>query len=144
MGHTGYMKTFACAGPCNDVRSFRILTLDAKNHNSETSEDKSIAYAAQFERGNIIRDIHKASLAFSGHHCVSTGKWGCGVFKGNVYLKFLQQVIAASIGGVQELSFTTYYQQTEADNCSKLFESLTGGSISPIDLHDFLLALTPD
>eukprot|EP00927_Polykrikos_kofoidii_P072788 TRINITY_DN68886_c0_g1_i1.p1 TRINITY_DN68886_c0_g1~~TRINITY_DN68886_c0_g1_i1.p1 ORF type:complete len:422 (-),score=78.11 TRINITY_DN68886_c0_g1_i1:43-1308(-) len=139
--HSGYMNTFACAGPCDDARIFRVLSLDAKNFSSSSAEDKTITYADQFERANVVRDVRKACLAFDGCQLVSTGKWGCGVFKGNVYLKFLQQILASSLCKVQELSFTTYRQQFEADACCKISAALTAGAITPQDLFAFLVSL---
>ena len=51
----------------------------------------------------ILRDINKAFCGFSlaGEEMdgIASGKWGCGVFGGNPYLKVLQQWIAASLAG---------------------------------------------
>ena len=48
------------------------------------------------------RDILKAYLGFREVRggTVATGNWGCGAFGGNPQVKFLQQLIAASMAGV--------------------------------------------
>merc|ERR1711972_665870 len=101
--------------------------MDAQNFNEKTAAltgDATITYAQQFDRNYVIRDIRKAAAAFEGYNRVSTGKWGCGIFRGNLYLKFLQQIQAAALAGTSELSFTTYREQKEADNCKQLLDAL--------------------
>ena len=57
---------------------------------------------------DIYRDLQKAYVGFSGYSKdydketktfklgIATGKWGCGVFKGNPELKFIIQWMAAT------------------------------------------------
>lgn len=49
------------------------------------------------------RDLNKAYCGFSAPpfegEAIATGNWGCGAFGGNMQLKFLQQVLAASMAG---------------------------------------------
>jgi len=63
---------------------------------------------AQFEEYNILRETNKAYVGFYGDpqrdrmgslKPVSTGAWGCGIFKGDYRLKFLIQWMAASRAG---------------------------------------------
>eukprot|EP01065_Artemidia_motanka_P023370 TRINITY_DN2792_c0_g2_i1.p1 TRINITY_DN2792_c0_g2~~TRINITY_DN2792_c0_g2_i1.p1 ORF type:complete len:420 (+),score=136.90 TRINITY_DN2792_c0_g2_i1:803-2062(+) len=144
--HTGYMASFKCAGSCEDKRDFTVLTMDAKNYNHDLERPRDdpeykqeVSYADQFAEPGVRRDVRKAFAAFAGQKAVSTGKWGCGVFKGNVYLKLLQQTLAASMAGCQELSFTTYRQEAEAENCRKLMEAVQ--KTSPDALWSFLFSL---
>ena len=65
----------------------------------------------QFSAADVMRDVQKAVAAFWGLERVSTGKWGCGQFRGNGYLKFLQQLLAATHAGVLHLAFTTYHNE---------------------------------
>ena len=57
----------------------------------------------------MIREINKAFLGF-GHDKkkdkILTGKWGCGIFNGDVQLKFLIQWIAASLCNKKMLFFS--------------------------------------
>ena len=39
---------------------------------------------------------------------IATGNWGCGAFKGNHELKFIQQWIAASFAGIEILDYYTF------------------------------------
>ena len=66
---------------------------------------------SQFKEVEILREINKAysgflSVAREGRK-IATGNWGCGVFKGNVHLKALMQVMAASQVGCDELLYCT-------------------------------------
>ena len=67
----------------------------------------------------ILRELNKACLAFKVQDNISTGKWGCGAFNGNVILKFLLQWIAFSAKERSEgsLIFNTY-------NDAEIFEQL--------------------
>lgn len=147
--HSGYMKSFKCAGACSDPRTFQVLTMDAKNYNpqlerapDDPEHGQKVSYAMQFTSANVQRDVSKAAAAFEGCIHVSTGKWGCGIFKGNPYLKFLQQLLAASQAGVQQLSFTTYHQAEEAVRCVELHDALKRSGIVPQELSKLLLALS--
>ena len=67
-----------------------ILEIDAVPYNHEQE---------QFQEEFVIREINKAIAGFGfneDQRIVLTGKWGCGVFNGNVQLKLLIQWIAAS------------------------------------------------
>ena len=66
-------------------------------------------------KNEIIRDIHKAYVGFSLANSdnnipktIATGNWGCGAFKGNHELKFIQQWIAASFAGIEILDYYTF------------------------------------
>lgn len=65
----------------------------------------------QFKQGEILREINKAYCGFlntaGDKGKVATGNWGCGAFKGNVHLKALIQVMAASQAGCDELLYCT-------------------------------------
>ena len=146
--HTGYMKSFKCAGASSDPRTFRVLTMDARNYNpdlerapDDPEHGQKVNYAMQFSAANVLRDVQKAAAAFEDCEHVSTGKWGCGIFKGNVYLKFLEQMLSASQAGVKELSFTTYHQEEEAARCTELLAALLQSGIEPKDLSSFLFSL---
>lgn len=42
---------------------------------------------------------------------ISTGNWGCGAFRGDTQLKFLQQWVAASING-RDMVYCTFNDKT--------------------------------
>lgn len=44
---------------------------------------------SQFKLENVLRELNKAFIAFTKvddckHSTISTGKWGCGAFKGDL------------------------------------------------------------
>ena len=104
--HTGY-KDFKFAGPnfhnipttADKVHNREILAIDAIDFRGSRSP-QSAEYSAQ----GILRELNKAYLGFTGSDdlgrttkkAIATGRWGCGVFKANVQLKFLIQWVAAS------------------------------------------------
>lgn len=82
----------------------------------------------QFDQAVIGRDVHKAFVCFQlaanpermgvakdVPATVATGNWGCGAFGGDHELKFVEQWIAASLAGVEELEYYAY-QSREMEN----------------------------
>ncbi|KAK8790449.1 hypothetical protein WA171_001972 [Blastocystis sp. BT1] len=92
--YTGYGGSFKYLGPFEAASSLpsEVIAIDANPCGH-----------LQFEDNMILRDINKAFCGFSlaGEEMdgIASGKWGCGVFGGNPYLKVLQQWIAASLAG---------------------------------------------
>ena len=92
--YTGYGGSFKYLGPFETTSSLpsEVIAIDANP-----------CRRLQFEDNMILRDINKAlcgfSLAGEEMEGIASGKWGCGVFGGNPYLKVLQQWVAASLTG---------------------------------------------
>lgn len=56
----------------------------------------------QFTHQKMLREINKSYCAFSmipAGNAIASGKWGCGVFNGDPYLKTLLQWVSASLIG---------------------------------------------
>lgn len=102
----GYAERFKWQSSFNDRqdrdkygRLFRqILAMDALYFKLSTK-------MAQYEKVNIDRELIKAMTVFQGERflidklslpVIATGNWGCGVYNGDVYLKALIQILAAS------------------------------------------------
>ena len=101
--YQGYANTFTFDGPHNDMTCFdgqgkretAIVAMDAIQFGYDVR--------SQFDESNINRELNKAFVGFSNHcaisgqlQAVATGNWGCGAFGGDVRLKFLIQLLAAS------------------------------------------------
>ena len=90
--YTGYGSHFKYSGPFNAISSLpsEVIAIDAVPFGD-----------VQFEDNMILRDINKAfcgfSLASEKMEGIASGKWGCGVYGGDPYLKILQQWVAASL-----------------------------------------------
>ena len=84
-----------------------IVAVDAVDYSSKLSK------SSQYSRKYLRRELHKLyvgvegalSVAQSGNNAQSgtsrvfTGKWGCGVFGGDEYLKFcLQWAVCSDLG----------------------------------------------
>jgi len=70
-----------------------IVALDAEDYRKREQD--------QYQRRSIERELKKAVLGFGAtlapdSYEVVTGNWGCGVFKGDIQLKFLIQWVAAT------------------------------------------------
>jgi len=70
-----------------------IVALDAEDYRKREQD--------QYQRRSIERELKKAVLGFGATFApdsyeVVTGNWGCGVFKGDIQLKFLIQWVAAT------------------------------------------------
>ncbi len=104
--YSGYAETFQYVGPCPSTIIQDVIVMDAP-------------MSGQFDL--IDRDVGKAIAGFSAtsSNCISTGKWGCGAFGGDVALKFLEQVIAAQVAN-KSIYFSTFGNETEANMVSIL------------------------
>lgn len=62
-----------------------------------------VEYSYQFNEIAMLREINKAvagfQLCLDSKEGIASGKWGCGVFGGDPYLKSILQWIAASLVG---------------------------------------------
>jgi len=104
---SGYENSFKWESYCDDKNckspNTEVIFIDAYNF----SQDDSY----QFQPLGIVRELNKAFIGFDGGNifdanhndeikkAVCTGKWGCGIYNGNIQLKFLIQWIAASRAG---------------------------------------------
>jgi hypothetical protein len=106
--YTGYQKTFQFAG---DVALNGSHPLSQRPSNPARASprlpfiviaDAHVNDGREFGSPMNTRDMLKAYVSFdlaaevSGAHVLATGPWGCGVFRGNVYLKLLQQLMAVA------------------------------------------------
>jgi hypothetical protein len=122
--YTGYYDTFKYDGPCaphddGAGQPATIVVIDALENYGNL----------QFEEDPFKRDVAKAFMAF---RCVrkvrrspqttnegdlvpviATGGWGCGIFRGDQTLKFVQQLIAASLAKCKLVYCTFGAQERE-------------------------------
>ena len=90
--YKGYYNTFEFDGFYSQNNSkIDMIAMDATNGKNE-----------QIYKKGIQRDIKKAYLGFHTAQILEndkivTGSWGCGIFGGNKLVKFLQQILAASL-----------------------------------------------
>ncbi|XP_066581750.1 poly(ADP-ribose) glycohydrolase isoform X2 [Prorops nasuta] len=110
--YEGYGNDFKWAGNFVDDTPFdssnrrmtSVVAMDALRFDQPTK---------QFEPSNIVRELNKAYVGFSGTQTqnndlpgVATGNWGCGAFRGNPRLKVLIQLMAAAISNRPVVYFT--------------------------------------
>jgi len=106
--YKGYGDSFEFVGPFGeDVDRRQHVIMDAEKYHSKQA-------ASQFHENCVLRELNKAYAGFQTENIeegdrkkVATGKWGCGVFRGNPQLKFMIQWLAASRAG-REIVFYTY------------------------------------
>ncbi|KAH7387164.1 hypothetical protein KP509_16G008700 [Ceratopteris richardii] len=107
--YEGYSSSFRFQGFYSGVKLHNIIVADATD-------------SEHFSRPMIDRDLNKAYLAFMAAtrwpltdppapsleaNKISTSHWGCGAFKGDKHLKFLQQVCASTLAGAR-LDYSTF------------------------------------
>eukprot|EP00347_Sterkiella_histriomuscorum_P020901 403336027 len=98
-----------------------IVALDAIKFKHKQTE-------AQFKIHHILRELNKAFIAFAKiedtkYLPISTGKWGCGAFKGDPQLKFIIQWIAASAQN-RPLIFNTFQDLTKIEKINEVIKIL--------------------
>ena len=136
------------------AESKTILTMDAQNFNPyiprhPADPEKGDRYFKQFEREQVKRDLLKATLTFQTQteKHVSTGGWGCGQFRCNPYLKFLQQYLAAAHANLTLMSFSCWGKKASALHQTRTFRALMKAieecKVTTSNLLDFLLNLEP-
>lgn len=83
----------------------------------------------QYAQDEIVKELVKATAAFSAipeGEIIATGKWGCGGFGGNPFLKLVIQMLAASITGHRLHLYLPNSNNKDGDG------------LSIEELHDFL------
>eukprot|EP00033_Pygsuia_biforma_P004016 GCRY01004398.1.p1 GENE.GCRY01004398.1~~GCRY01004398.1.p1 ORF type:complete len:487 (-),score=81.37 GCRY01004398.1:114-1574(-) len=136
-GYSGYLSTFRYQGSLfphpSATPSPDTLPLQLKDPANVIAIDAMMVSQshAQFVFPGLVRDICKAYAGFSlsaelnkrrnvGVVSVSTGDWGCGVFNGDPALKFCQQVLAASLAGVEAVDYAVWGDATRYAQIEKL------------------------
>jgi poly(ADP-ribose) glycohydrolase len=111
VSYSGYAQSFRLKEPYEDIAVIKrglvtkVIALDALTYENSNPLD-------QFTASDTIRELNKAYIAFSASceseamEPVATGRWGCGVFKGNASWKFLIQLLACSAAG-RPMTFCT-------------------------------------
>ncbi|CAA9996184.1 unnamed protein product [Nesidiocoris tenuis] len=124
--YEGYGGTFTWSGDYNDSARQRdsyhrlntiVVAIDALHNNRQSD---------QFKLEAIKRETNKAYAGFSfgQEGAIATGNWGCGAFNGDPLLKFLIQLMAASVCR-KPIAYFTFGDEELRD---KLFE-----------MHQFLM-----
>ncbi|KAJ3411800.1 hypothetical protein HDV05_001699 [Chytridiales sp. JEL 0842] len=148
--YTGYMRTFKFHSILLNSNLQSILLMDATN-------------TRHFTKPMVDRDISKAVKGFStairngGAESISTGHWGCGVFRGDKYHKFLQQVLAFRLatfaletggggGGDGEgcvLHYSCYKDEGVSRELKGWIEELNKGGVGVKKLYEWLVGYDP-
>ncbi len=94
---------------------FLNLPNNLKQYNNFVAIDAlNYKYINQYTKDNIDREIKKCYIGFNNNYnIISSGNWGCGAFFGNIELKFLIQLLSASLNNKQ----LDYYI---INNCNKI------------------------
>eukprot|EP00931_Biecheleriopsis_adriatica_P073089 TRINITY_DN47447_c0_g1_i1.p1 TRINITY_DN47447_c0_g1~~TRINITY_DN47447_c0_g1_i1.p1 ORF type:complete len:652 (+),score=71.61 TRINITY_DN47447_c0_g1_i1:35-1990(+) len=115
-----YFSPKGFAGPVDSKERLKVLAADA-------------SLSDHFSEANNIRDLQKSYLAFQHvSHSVSSGRWGCGAFGGDVEHKLLQQIISARLARLQQMHFSTYHDEPLQATCSELVGLCTERSLSEL------------
>ncbi|CDW78970.1 poly(adp-ribose) glycohydrolase 1-like [Stylonychia lemnae] len=91
---------------------------------------------SQFKLQNILTELNKCFIAFSPielckYDTISSGKWGCGAFKGDPQLKFLIQWIAVSIVN-RPLIFATLKDLNRLEKLPQIIKTLGNKEVKDV------------
>ena len=124
--YSGYSKSFKYENSAiNDQKLIKhnIIAIDAV-----------FDYSGGLDKDYVIRDLIKAYVGFNLINfddkdvvkldkTISTGNWGCGAFRGDFELKFIQQWLAATYAGVNKLYYYSFGRK-EMNNAVKNLEKI--------------------
>lgn len=142
--YTGYAQSFQWVGDHIDLtvrddwgrRQVQIVAIDALVFHGPY---------AQFKPGLMRRELDKAYCGFMDCDktscgrgmAVATGKWGCGAFGGNPYLKTILQWMAASAAN-RDMVFFTFDSQQLQEDIHSIHKCIEARSISVAELWRIL------
>jgi len=115
---------------------------DSKLHSNFVAID-SINYTKskqnQFSIEYINRELHKAYIGFNHteYEIIATGNWGCGMFGGNLELKFLIQWLAASYANKKLLYYPYSYDSNV--RIQKIYNLILEKKMNTIELYMYII-----
>ncbi|KDO20439.1 hypothetical protein SPRG_14311 [Saprolegnia parasitica CBS 223.65] len=151
--YRGYGATFAFDGDFVDATPVDAVTKcrDTVIVGIDATKYASHCVHHQYRVQDMRRELHKACVGFGAlpdepltapHRAIATGNWGCGVFGGDVQLKFLLQWVAASLQGRSTLRYYTF-QHAALVNCLENTVQDVKTRYSVRDVLVFLASYTP-
>ena len=140
--YSGYASTFKFTGNFNDFtprdrwgrRYCEMVAIDAHVFH---------CYKDQFKGPSLKRELVKAYCGFrqkaqQAKIAVATGNWGCGAFGGDVYLKSLLQLIAASQAG-RDVVYFTFRDEELVEKLRDMHEYLRNNKVTVGKLWSYLV-----
>lgn len=94
--YSGYLDTFRVTGVADD-EGFRAETPEQAKQPCIVAIDAIVNMGNQYQNAMVRRDLAKAFVGFCSlpaDAVIATGNWGCGAFRGDPILKFMQQLMA--------------------------------------------------
>ena len=145
--YTGYAKSFAYAGPYEDAKEADrrppLLAIDATHFRYGSN-------LQQFGDPSIERELNKALAGFTPSPSegslnlpLCTGNWGCGAFGGDLQMKALIQLLAASLANRPCMHYLTFGDDALADGLNRLVARLKQNSCSVGELVKLLRKFPP-
>ena len=164
--YSGYASSFRFEGAFEEgtaaAAASRLLAIDARRFGRYER-------ATQYEAHNLERELNKAYAGFSAPDLpldpppdpppapppnppplapppslpVCTGNWGCGAFGGDVQLKAVVQLLAASAAGRPALRYLTFGDAGLAEGLSRVCAALRARGITVGQLSTLLLDFVP-
>jgi poly(ADP-ribose) glycohydrolase len=93
-----------------------FLSIDSINYNGKNT-------IFQFSKKEILRELYKCYIGFNNNfNTIATGNWGAGMFKSNVELKFLIQLLSASLNN-KNLEYYTFSNDNDI-KIKKIYDTI--------------------
>eukprot|EP01112_Ceratiomyxa_fruticulosa_P019505 TRINITY_DN6397_c0_g1_i3.p1 TRINITY_DN6397_c0_g1~~TRINITY_DN6397_c0_g1_i3.p1 ORF type:complete len:423 (+),score=64.11 TRINITY_DN6397_c0_g1_i3:350-1618(+) len=127
--YKGYLFTFEFTGdidpPAHPPQD--IIVIDAVCHN-------------HFNKAFQLRDLNKIYLGFKPveNTKISTGMFGCGIFRGDKSHKFLQQVCVATVANV-ELDFSSFKEEATARHFRQILQKIQQADLRIKEAYNIML-----
>ena len=122
-----------------------VLTMDATSLKSVGFERLIGQFLVNEEDSLFNRDLKKACIAFGVDRTrnVSTGLWGCGDFKNNMGIKFLQQWLACSMTAdtPERVMYFSVMSKNDRPTISAVLKQIEKYNINTVgDMLDYIAA----
>mmetsp|Transcript_21446 Transcript_21446/g.50445 ORF Transcript_21446/g.50445 Transcript_21446/m.50445 type:complete len:449 (-) Transcript_21446:224-1570(-) len=148
--YTGYQQTFTFAGSHPEALQPAAPTAQVIAMDSVMNRG-----TLQYTIESVHRDLLKCYLGFADApeadggnregllvNTVSTGNWGCGIFRCDPVHKFVQQVLVATVAG-KDLHYSTFGDGALCERLQELHHRMKQKKVLAGDLYDMLVKYEP-
>jgi poly(ADP-ribose) glycohydrolase len=148
--YSGYLDTFRVTGVADD-EGFKAETPEQARLPIIVAIDAIVNMGNQYQNAMLRRDLAKAFAGFCSlpaDAVIATGNWGCGAFRGDPILKFVQQLMAVAANDltaspgvipVRRVVYCTFKKPQLALQLQAILKRLAANKVSIAEVYAWLM-----